>query len=106
MAASKRPAGALSPADVHRRGLLEGGEPHARCPSPWRVPRHSTLRAFCPLRRALLSARGGLFIPFRSNPPQGGGGRENRGYFIADLFMPAVLSRMSAASKISGGDWI
>ena len=49
----------------HRKFVgLEEGEPHVRYPSPRRVPRQPTLRAFRPLRRALLSARRGLFIPF------------------------------------------
>jgi len=56
--------GALPNLPVHRRGLFEGGEPHARCPFPRRLTRQPTLRAFRPFRRALLSARAGLFIPF------------------------------------------
>jgi hypothetical protein len=71
-AASNRPAGALSPTDVAlfptspctAEGQLEGGEPHASYPFPREVPRQTTLRAFRPHRRALLSTRGGLFILF------------------------------------------
>ena len=47
--------------------MLEGGEPHARCPYLRRVSLQPNMRAFRPLRCALLSARGGLFIPFK--PP-------------------------------------
>ena len=62
--------GTLPNLPVHRQGLLEGSEPHARYPPPRRVPRQPTLRAFHPLRRALLSARGGGFLSlFRSTPP-------------------------------------
>ena len=85
LAASKRPAGALSPTDValfptspvHRRGLLQGGKPHARHPSSQRVPRQPTLRAFRPLHRALLSARGGLFPLLDPTPPPNEGGGED-----------------------------
>ena len=44
---------------------------------PRRVPRKPTLRAFCPLRRALLSARGTPFSPFLDPIPQMRGGRKN-----------------------------
>ena len=64
---------------MHRRVLLEGGEPHARCPSLRRVPRQPNPRAFRPFRRALLSARGGLFIPFLDpTPPNEGGARKKK----------------------------
>jgi len=64
LAASKpHRCGALPNLPVHRRGLLEGGEPHARYPSPRKVPQQPNLRAFRPLRRALLSARGGFLNP-------------------------------------------
>jgi len=43
------------------------------------VPRQPNLRAFRPFRRAPLSARGGLFIPFFDpTPSQRGGGYENQ----------------------------
>ena len=88
LAASKHPRGRSQPhrygafpnLPVHRRVLPEGREPHARCPSLWRVPRQPNLRAFRPFRRALLSARGGLFIPFLDPiPPNEGGARKPLG---------------------------
>ena len=79
LAASKRPAGALSPYDV---ALFQTFPCTAECclkeashtPSASRQP---NLRTFRPLRRALLSARGGHFIPFLDpTPPNEGGGRK------------------------------
>ena len=71
LVASKRPAGALSPIDV---ALFPAFPCTAECclketshtsGAPLRkVPRQPNLRAFRPLRRALLSARGGAFISF------------------------------------------
>jgi len=73
-AASKRHAGALSHTDVAlfptpqispctaEGCLIKGGEPHARYPFSRRVPQQPSLRPFRPLRRALLSTRGNIFI--------------------------------------------
>ena len=62
--------------------MKNGGEPHARCPSLRRVPRQPNLRAFRPFRRALLSARGGLFIPFLDPTPPMRGAQKTRKAFL------------------------
>jgi len=90
LAASKRPAGALSPIDValfptspctaecclKETSHTPGAPPSGGCPSLWRVPLQPNLRAFRPLRRALLSARG-FFLPL---PLEGAPATQSAGF--------------------------
>ena len=94
-----RRCGALPNLPVHRQVLLEGGEPHARCPFPRRVPRQLTLWAFRPLRRALLSARGSLFYLFLDPIPPNEGGRE-RTDDCASAHICAARTRNSRERKM------
>ena len=66
---------------------------------PRRIPRQPTLRAFRPLRRALLSARGGLFIA----PPLSGGigSRQQKQRLRAPR--RAFLSFLDPTPKCGGG---
>jgi len=67
------------------------------------VPRQPNLRAFRPFRRALLSARGGLSIPFLDPiPPNEGGARktERRDLIIHD---PAHRGANGAAMPTDEG---